>query len=394
MALSFPTKFDIINIFPNSRDYSQGVSERTEVRPVYDNIGGSGITIVTDDDLLTETFSADTGAIDHNGLLNTHNLTTDIDHNSLTNYAANRHFLESSIDLDNVTEGTTNKFFTATEETKLAGIETGAEVNNISDVNATDLTDGGETSLHTHAGTVDWTQDQSPLVINAANYVDNDTTDHTSLSNIGTNTHAQIDTAVTNSGNHIAAANPHSGHVDTTGDETIAGIKTFSSFPVTPSSAPTTDYQAANKKYVDDNTPGTKAHSIIAGGYKGNNIFGDNDTWYSYPNVGGHDDVATVKGLTSETEGEVEMIMPIAGTLQNLYADLETNSLSHTTTLTIRKNGSDTALTVNWTTTQTGTKSDTGNTVNVSAGDRISVKQATGTGSGSAEDVRWAFEVA
>ena len=38
----------------------------------------------------------------------------------------------------------------------------------------------------------------------------------------------------------------------TTGNQTIAGIKTFSSFPVTPSSAPTTDYQAANKKYADD----------------------------------------------------------------------------------------------------------------------------------------------
>jgi len=35
------------------------------------------------------------------------------------------------------------------------------------------------------------------------------------------------------------------------GDETIAGVKTFSSFPITPSSAPTTDYQVANKKYVD-----------------------------------------------------------------------------------------------------------------------------------------------
>lgn len=46
-----------------------------------------------------------------------------------------------------------------------------------------------------------------------------------------------------------------------TGDQTIAGVKTFSSFSVTPSSAPTTDYQAANKKYVDDNAGkiGTKA---------------------------------------------------------------------------------------------------------------------------------------
>ncbi|MCX6726175.1 MAG: hypothetical protein NT052_02600 [Candidatus Shapirobacteria bacterium] len=38
-----------------------------------------------------------------------------------------------------------------------------------------------------------------------------------------------------------------------TGNQTVVGIKTFSSFPVTPSSAPTTDYQVANKKYADDN---------------------------------------------------------------------------------------------------------------------------------------------
>lgn len=36
------------------------------------------------------------------------------------------------------------------------------------------------------------------------------------------------------------------------GAQTVTGVKTFSSFPVTPSSAPTTDYQVANKKYVDD----------------------------------------------------------------------------------------------------------------------------------------------
>lgn len=38
----------------------------------------------------------------------------------------------------------------------------------------------------------------------------------------------------------------------TSGDQTVSGTKTFSSFPVTPSSAPTTNYQIANKKYVDD----------------------------------------------------------------------------------------------------------------------------------------------
>ena len=49
-----------------------------------------------------------------------------------------------------------------------------------------------------------------------------------------------------------AQANAIATKVGLTGDETIAGVKTFSSFPITPSSAPTTNYQASNKKYVDD----------------------------------------------------------------------------------------------------------------------------------------------
>ena len=53
----------------------------------------------------------------------------------------------------------------------------------------------------------------------------------------------------------------HSGnYVGLLGNETIAGIKTFSSFLVTPSSAPTSDYNVANKKYVDDAI-------VAAGGY-------------------------------------------------------------------------------------------------------------------------------
>jgi hypothetical protein len=39
--------------------------------------------------------------------------------------------------------------------------------------------------------------------------------------------------------------------VHLTGNETVAGIKTFSSSPIVPT--PTTDTQAATKKYVDDN---------------------------------------------------------------------------------------------------------------------------------------------
>ena len=56
--------------------------------------------------------------------------------------------------------------------------------------------------------------------------------------------------------------------VHDTGNETVAGIKTFSSFPITPSSAPTTDYQVSNKKYVDDNGGGGKkqVYSVVQTG--------------------------------------------------------------------------------------------------------------------------------
>lgn len=52
--------------------------------------------------------------------------------------------------------------------------------------------------------------------------------------------------------NSAINAQVSAGFVSLTASQSLGGVKTFTSFPVTPSSAPTTDYQAANKKYVDD----------------------------------------------------------------------------------------------------------------------------------------------
>jgi len=57
----------------------------------------------------------------------------------------------SAFVMDNMTETATAKIFTDVERSKLSGIEALAEVNNISDVNATDLTDAGDTALHFHS---------------------------------------------------------------------------------------------------------------------------------------------------------------------------------------------------------------------------------------------------
>lgn len=50
---------------------------------------------------------------------------------------------------------------------------------------------------------------------------------------------------------NLGGSGDDSTNVKLTGDQTIDGIKTFTSFPITPSSNPTNDYQVANKKYVD-----------------------------------------------------------------------------------------------------------------------------------------------
>jgi len=60
--------------------------------------------------------------------------------------------------------------------------------------------------------------------------------------------------------------NDSENYVSLTGAETVAGVKTFSSFPITPSSAPTTDYQVANVKFVNDTVGGVSTVPTFAAG--------------------------------------------------------------------------------------------------------------------------------
>lgn len=65
---------------------------------------------------------------------------------SVVGAVTNSHTHSNKTVLDNTTAS-----FTTADETKLDGIEAGAEVNNISDANALDLTDAGDSTLHYHA---------------------------------------------------------------------------------------------------------------------------------------------------------------------------------------------------------------------------------------------------
>ena len=112
----------------------------------------------------------------------------------------------------------------ASDKSKLDGIEAGAEVNNISDVNATDLTDGGATSLHSHAND------------HARQHAITSTSDHTSSATSGqmlkadanglpvnaTNTDAQVSAAVTASHAAVTVADTASIDMTLTGQQVSA----------------------------------------------------------------------------------------------------------------------------------------------------------------------------
>ena len=86
-----------------------------------------------------------------------------------------------------------------------------------------------------------------------------------------------------------------------TGDQTIAGVKTFSSSPVVP--APTTDLQAATKKYVDDNAgAGGKYQFIIPGtAVAGTDVAG---TWF-VPEAGAIESVSLYADTAGDTGSTV-----------------------------------------------------------------------------------------
>lgn len=86
------------------------------------------------------------------------------------------------------------------------------------------------------------------------------------------------------------------------------------------------------------------------------------------------------------TEANRQCIVSTSGTLKNLYvATSTTQPAGGALTFTLRKNGSDTALTLSIpASTAAGAFSDTTNAVSVSAGDLLSLKAANGSASTSA----------
>lgn len=142
---------------------------------------------------------------------------------------------------------------------------------------------------------IDWTQ-PGVGTIDPSNYVDNDTTDHTALSNIGTNTHAQIDSHIADASIHTDWSQSGAGTIDpsnyvdndTTDHTALSNIGTNTHAQI--------DSHIADAGiHTDWSQPG--AGTIDPSNYV------DNDTIYTHPNHSGE--------VTSTGDG-AQVVQPIA----------------------------------------------------------------------------------
>lgn len=105
--------------------------------------------------------------------------------------------------------------------------------------------------------------------------------------------------------------------VHLTGNESIAGIKTFTSFPITPTAAPDADYEVANKKYVDDNgggSPGGSNNQVQIN--SGGTFFADDQLIMSggkYLSVGGGIDKTGVLRLAGDGGNDLTSVEWMSG---------------------------------------------------------------------------------
>ena len=150
---------------------------------------------------------------------------------------------------------------------------------------------------------------------------------------------------ISTAASHVSStSNPHSvtasqaGAVATSGDETIAGVKTFSSSPIVPT--PTTDYQAATKKYVDDNAGsggGLSAYGFI---YRTTTKdLAATNTWYDIE----FDANGTLSNITHSTSTNTERVTVDAAGVYEITYQIQMhrgNGNDHHHVARLYKNGS------------------------------------------------------
>lgn len=277
----FEIQEDGISVFnnPTFLNFKTGVDATINSTGVDINIDNSEV----DHNQLFNTHNLTTD-IDHNTITNTHNLTTDIDHNQLTNYTITQHRI-----INDAGTSTTELWSASKIQSELNGLtggmtykgtwqpSTGSYPVSPSQGDVWKATDSGTVSgiLYTSGdmavyngsawdkweGGTTWAEIDKTV----SSIADITTKSHTLLTDIGTNTHPQIDSHISNTNN------PHSVTIDqvtpttTKGDILVENGSNVVRLPVgTNGQFLTADStEATGLKYIDvaldlDSLPGTQ----------------------------------------------------------------------------------------------------------------------------------------
>ncbi len=208
--------------------------------------GSSKVTITLDGANKEIDINVVDGQIDHDGLLNTHNLTTDIVHQNITGAGTNDHTA-----IDSHIAATNNPHSVTKTQVGLSDVQN--ILSNFAGTVAPAVTDDSGAGYSVGSKWVDTVADEAyqcvDSTIGAAVWknasLDQTEIDHTNLQNIGTNTHAQIDT-------HIADTTVHftEGSIDHTAIQNI-GTKTHATLDTEVNSLLTDQHTHVNKALLD-----------------------------------------------------------------------------------------------------------------------------------------------
>lgn len=129
---------------------------------------------------------------------------------------------------------------------------------------------------------------------------------------------------------------------------------------------------------IGSSTPGTLFSGVFlfSSGMVGNSILGT-----AYQNIGSTAGKtwSSPYGVSSSTQAQQELPMAHAGTISNLYVNVVSNASTADTTVTVNKNGVNTAIVATITASTTGIFSDTTHSVSFAAGDLIQFELSQAT---------------
>ena len=146
-------------------------------------------------------------------------------------------------------------------------------------------------------------------------------------------------------------------------------------------------YTFTNGTVADADEVNANFDYVEIGHFGGNNngtSIAPNTTRYISPNG----------GTPNATEANQQIVMTGSGILRNFYINVNSNDVDATSIFTVRKNSTNTALTVSYEASATGSQNDITHSGVYIAGDKISIAGSMGaTGGTGMNGISWGLDI-